>query len=152
MQTTTKKIINSLVVLSIFLLMAQIALIHGAPAAEAGNLWDMQKQSDFQDEIGKEAFQVIDPDKPEDIRVIVAGVIRALLGALGIVFVFLLVIAGYKWMTAAGNEEKVTEAMSQIKMAIIGLIIVLAAWSITTFIGNCLVDVTGVSSYKWYCP
>lgn len=65
---------------------------------------------------------------------IVASVIKAGLSLLGVIFLILMVIAGFQWMTAAGNETKVEKATSMIKAALIGLIIVLAAYSITYFI------------------
>jgi len=37
-------------------------------------------------------------------------------------------------MTAQGNEENVTEALDQIKQGVIGLVIMLAAWSITLYV------------------
>jgi ABC-type phosphate transport system auxiliary subunit len=45
-----------------------------------------------------------------------------------------MIVAGFQWMTAAGNETKVEKALSMIKTAVIGLIIVLAAYAITYFI------------------
>ena len=41
--------------------------------------------------------------------------------------------AGFLWMTASGNSEQVEKATGILKMAIIGLIIVMAAYSITYF-------------------
>jgi cytochrome bd-type quinol oxidase subunit 2 len=65
---------------------------------------------------------------------VIAMVIKGFLGLLGIIFVILLIIAGQKWMTAGGEEEKVNEAKDTIKRAIIGLIIIVAAYSITYFV------------------
>ena len=64
----------------------------------------------------------------------IAYVIRGFLGLLGIIFLVLMVMAGHKWMTAGGSEEKVKEAKDTIRRAIIGLIIVIAAYSITYFV------------------
>lgn len=61
-------------------------------------------------------------------------IVGILLGFLGIVFVILIIYAGFKWMTAAGNEDKVKEARSTITRATIGLIIVIGAWAIWAFI------------------
>jgi hypothetical protein len=65
---------------------------------------------------------------------VVALVIQAFLGLLGIIFVVLIVIAGNKWMNARGNEEKVEEAQETIRRAIIGLIITVSAYAITYFV------------------
>ena len=61
-------------------------------------------------------------------------VVRAALSLLGIIFIFLIVIGGYKWMMAGGNEENVKIATNYIKRAIIGLIVILSAWAIWFFI------------------
>lgn len=69
-----------------------------------------------------------------DIGGIIATAITAFLSLLGIVFIVLLVMAGYKYMTARGDEAKIEEALGTIRRAIIGLIIVAAAYSITYFV------------------
>jgi polyferredoxin len=67
---------------------------------------------------------------------IVAIVIQAALGLLGVIFLVIMVFAGYRWMTASGNEEAVKTSKEMITRAIIGLIIVLMAYAITYFIFN----------------
>ncbi|MFH1173151.1 MAG: pilin [bacterium] len=64
----------------------------------------------------------------------IAGIVQILLGFIGIVFLALTVYAGYLWMTASGNEDKVTRAKDMLRNSIIGLAIVLAAYSITYFL------------------
>jgi hypothetical protein len=54
-----------------------------------------------------------------------------------------MLVAGYKWMTAGGNEEKVKEAKSQIQHAIIGLAIIIMAYAITYFVFEALGDSMG---------
>lgn len=75
-------------------------------------------------------------NNPKDIRIIIAQGIRVFLGFLGIIFLMLLIIAGFKWMTAMGEEEKVREATKQIRNAIIGLLIVLASYGLAVFVIN----------------
>jgi amino acid transporter len=72
----------------------------------------------------------------EGVAKIVATVIQAFLGLLGIIFLVLIIIAGYNWMTAAGNEEKVTKAKDTLWRAIIGLIIIVGAYAISYFVFN----------------
>lgn len=64
----------------------------------------------------------------------VGGIIRVAMTFVGTLFLALTVYAGFLWMTASGNEEKVTKATNILKMAVIGLVIVIAAYGITTFI------------------
>jgi len=67
----------------------------------------------------------------QDTRVIVAGAIRYGLGFVGILFVALMVYAGVLWMTAGGNEDQVGKAKKLIFQAMIGLVVVFSAYSIT---------------------
>lgn len=77
-----------------------------------------------------------------DPRAIVASVVRIILGFLGIVAVIIILLGGFKWMTAGGNEEKVGEARKLIVQGIIGLVIILAAFGIATFVINSLLTAT----------
>jgi hypothetical protein len=65
---------------------------------------------------------------------VAATVIQGALSLLGIIFLIIMVFAGYRWMTAAGNEETVKTSQQMITRAIIGLIIVLMAYALTYFI------------------
>lgn len=65
---------------------------------------------------------------------IVSTTIQAFLGLLGVIFVILIISAGYNWMTSAGEEEKVNKAKDTIKRAIIGIIIIIGAYAITYFV------------------
>ena len=69
---------------------------------------------------------------------IVALLVRAALGLLAIIFLILLIMAGFNWMTTGGDESKVKKARDTIKTAVIGLFIVLAAYMITYFIFSVL--------------
>lgn len=65
---------------------------------------------------------------------IVSVTISTFLGLLGIIFVGLMVYAGFHWMTANGEEEKVRKAQDTIRRAIIGLLITVSAYAITHFV------------------
>jgi len=78
-----------------------------------------------------------------DIRLIIANIIRAALGLIGIVLVVLLIYAGYLWMTAGGNDEQIGQAKNIIRNAAIGLAIILSAYSIVAYIMNILGVKTG---------
>ena len=69
-----------------------------------------------------------------DFGATVAIVIEAFLSLLGIIFLILIIWAGWRWMTAQGDEQKVTQAKDTIQRAIIGLIITISAYSITYFV------------------
>jgi len=77
-------------------------------------------------------------DASANVGNIVALLIRAALGLLAIIFLILLIGAGFTWMTAGGDEAKVKKAQGTIKTAVIGLLIVLAAYAITYFLFSVL--------------
>lgn len=72
--------------------------------------------------------------------------IQAVLSMLGVVFLILMVYAGYLWMTARGEEEQISKAHEIIIAAIIGMIVVVAAYSITTFVVPKILNKTTGSS------
>ncbi len=78
----------------------------------------------------------------QDVRSTVSGIIRAFMGLLGIVAVVIILLGGFKWMTAAGNEEKVAEAKKLIVSGIIGLVIILSAYAIAQFVVGSIVNGT----------
>ncbi|MCX6799655.1 MAG: hypothetical protein NT091_00715 [Candidatus Falkowbacteria bacterium] len=65
---------------------------------------------------------------------IIGGVISVFLGFLGVIFVVLLLLAGFKYMMAAGDSKKVEEALGSIRTAIIGIVITLSAYAISSFV------------------
>jgi len=79
----------------------------------------------------------------QDPRVTVAKIIRIVLGFLGTIAVILVIYAGFMWMTSNGNEDKVTKAKNILKAAVIGLVIILSAFAITSFIINQLLEAVG---------
>lgn len=79
----------------------------------------------------------------EDPRIIASRIINVVLGVLGIILLTLMLYAGFLWMTSGGDAEKIKKAQGYIRNAIIGLIIILAAWAITYYVINVLLNATG---------
>jgi uncharacterized membrane protein len=70
---------------------------------------------------------------------IIALIINVILTLLGVLFLVLTVYAGFLWMTAQGDSKQVDRAKDILKQAIIGLIIVLAAYAIANFVATSLI-------------
>ncbi len=73
---------------------------------------------------------------------IIGNLINIFLGFLGLVFLVLMLYAGFQWMTAGGDEGKVKKAREVITQAIIGLIVVVAAYAISSFVLGSLFNAT----------
>ena len=77
-----------------------------------------------------------DEIEKSDLPAIIGKIVGAGLALLGVIFFVILVYAGISWMMAMGKEEKINEAKDMIVAAILGLIVVLAAYAITAMVGG----------------
>lgn len=84
------------------------------------------------------------PYQETSLAQIVNIVIQAFLGILGVLFLVYTLYAGYHWMTAQGDEEKVTKAKDTLQRAVVGLIVTVGAYAITYFVMNKLVFSGGI--------
>lgn len=75
----------------------------------------------------------------------IGKIISIALSLLGIIFMILIIYAGYLWMIARGNEEEITKAKTIFRGSIIGLIIVLTAYAISAFVITKLTAATGLT-------
>lgn len=73
-------------------------------------------------------------------------VISAFLGMMGIVFLILILVAGYKYMMDGGEGKNTKVAMDSIRHAVIGLIIVVSAYAITKLVFDNLEAVNNTTS------
>ncbi len=71
-----------------------------------------------------------------DLPSAIGKVVGAILAFIGVLFLILIIYGGFTWMVARGNESEVTRAKDMIQAAVIGLVIVLAAYAITTYVGS----------------
>lgn len=78
----------------------------------------------------------------KDIRVTIASIIKTAMGLLGIVAVVIILIGGFKWMTAGGSEDGAAEAKKWIFSGVIGLAIILSAYALATYVINSLIQAT----------
>ena len=82
------------------------------------------------------------PGSGVNLYTTITNIIRWVMGFLGIIAVIVILIGGFKWMTAGGSEDKVGEAKKLLISGIIGLIIVILAYAIATFVISTLINVT----------
>lgn len=65
-----------------------------------------------------------------------ALIIQTILGAIGIVILILIVYAGVLYLTASGNSEKIKKANGILFSAVLGLIVIFGAYSISAYVVN----------------
>ncbi len=61
---------------------------------------------------------------------------------LGLVAVVIILMGGFKWMTAGGSDDKITEAKKLMSAGIVGIVIILSAWGIAKWVLTQAVTVT----------
>lgn len=69
---------------------------------------------------------------------VLGSIINVVLSVLGVVLLIIVIYAGVLWMTAGGNSDNVDKAKQLIINAVIGLVLILAALAISTFVFNTL--------------
>lgn len=79
----------------------------------------------------------------QDPRVIIAKVINVAMGFIGIIALTLILYAGYLWMMSNGKPDQIEKAKEILKNASIGLLIILSAWGIVSFIFSMFFNGTG---------
>jgi len=107
-------------------------------------------ESLFNDQEGISEVGRIFGDQKTDIRAIVGNLIQVILGLLAVIFLALTIFAGFRYMTANGNEDQTKKAIAQIRDSVIGLLIVLASWAITLMVLRLTSRSVNNSTTLWY--
>jgi len=120
-----------------FLMVAQVGL--AAPTSKSTGLDATAKQGyDLtENQLGTPANS--------DLPTIIGKIVGAALAFLGVVFFILIIYGGYMWMFSMGNEQTAGKAKEIIIAAVIGLVIVLMAYAITSFLGTTVAPGTPAS-------
>lgn len=116
----------------LFLALALFAFVEPA-SADFRSALDQQLEATAGAQ-GANFGQAVDP------RFVAALLIKRVLTLLGTLFLAMTVYAGFVWATSAGESDKIEEAKKTIRRSVIGIIVVLSAYSITAFLAT-LVDV-----------
>lgn len=95
------------------------------------------------EEVGGVAYGA---EVPTPLPELIGNIIKIGLSIMGVVAAILIIYAGYLWMTGRGKEERITKAKETLEAAIIGLIIILAAYAITYFVVDRLMSAAGTPS------
>ncbi len=120
------------ILLSVCLLAVCIpGFVYAQAAAPSGFAADLQKQTN-----AAAGEQGAGFGKAQDPQAIVARIIQAFLGLLGILLVVYLIYGGALIFMSGGAEEKITEGKDTIRRAVMGLVVILGAYSLTIFVNS----------------
>jgi hypothetical protein len=99
----------------------------------------------------KEVFGTIDPPDAVSrigygnigLNTFLSNIVTLIYMVAGIIFLFMFFIAGFTWLTAGGDKEKVGAAQKRMTNAVIGIVILAVAFLIARVIGQ----ITGFEFY-----
>ena len=74
----------------------------------------------------------------DDLMTVIGRVIKWALGFLGLGATAIIIVGGFKWMTSGGNEDQIAAAKKLMTNGIIGLVIIILAYTISHFVINAL--------------
>lgn len=78
-----------------------------------------------------------------DIYGTIGYIIQVALSLLGVVAICLIIYGGFKYMTSGGEEKGVDSAKKIIYSGVIGMLIILSAYAISSFVLKGLITATG---------
>lgn len=112
-----------------------IALAESAGSAVLGGI---NKTAD-QAQLSKGA----EGDPTDNLAVMLGRGINYMFGVVGVVFLVVILIGGYKWMAAGGNTDEISKAKTFILNGIFGLIVIFVAYALVFVILASLAGSTG---------
>ncbi len=90
-----------------------------------------------------DAADASDYSTTTELPEVIGKVISVALSMLGVLFLILTIYAGFLWMTAAGDDKKIQTAKNILSAAVVGLVLILTAYTITNFVIGRLLVATG---------
>ena len=92
--------------------------------------YDFEEQSGLNLTAGRAGYT----NEPKSVDGMIIQGITLLLTFVGVLFLILAIVSGFRWMTARGNEAEVEKAKKMLIQSIIGVLIILAAYALSYFI------------------
>ena len=125
-----KIIFSGLVMVLLFLVLGQMALASAGVDNALGGLDNTAEKGGVK-------------STTTELPIIIGKVVGAVLALVGVIFFLLILYAGFNWMMAQGKEEQIEKAKGTIFSAVLGLIVILGAYAITTLAAMLFKDALG---------
>ncbi len=81
-----------------------------------------------------------------EFRSAIMSIVNILMGFLGIVALIVMLLGGFFWMTAGGNEDRIAQGRGYIVAGLIGLVIIFASYALIIFVINSMLSATDSTS------
>lgn len=103
--------------------------------------YDFDASSGLANTGGKAGYST-DNDPRANLPDTIGSYVNVVISFVGVIFLVLAIYAGFMWMSARGNDAEVAAAKKILERAIIGLVVVLAAYVITYFVSQIIFSST----------
>lgn len=70
------------------------------------------------------------------VPAMISWAINIILVVAGLVFFFMLILGGIRWILSGGDKGSTEQARNQVTSALIGLVVVFSAWALAALLGN----------------
>ncbi len=123
---------------TVFILLFLSFLIFSPTSAQILNT---DKKTDYKDNLSNFSQGLKDNagyNTENDLSTVIGNITKMILSLLGSVFLIYLFVAGNQWMQAAGNEEKIKKSKARIQSLIIGLLVIVIAYALSSGFGAIL--------------
>ena len=92
---------------------------------------------------GLDVFQTESGASTATLPTVIGKVVKIVISFLGLIAAVIIIIGGFQWMTSGGNEEKIAGAKKLMINGLIGMVLVILAYAIASFVISSLSKVTG---------
>lgn len=89
------------------------------------------------------AAELQSPLKFPDLSSLIEGLLRSIVYISFPIISLFVVYAGFKFLTAQGNETKLTSAKENIRYVILGALLILGAWALAQLLGGTVNELRG---------
>jgi len=83
---------------------------------------------------GMAPFQKAAGVSTKNLPTVIGGIVKVVISLLGLVAAIIIILGGFQWMTSGGNEEKIAGAKKLMINGLIGMVLVVLAYAIASFI------------------
>ena len=92
---------------------------------------------------GLDMFRTESGASTAELPAIIGRIVKIVISLLGLVAAIIIILGGFQWMTSGGNEEKIAGAKKLMINGLIGMVLVILAYAIASFVITQLTVVTG---------